>query len=63
MAKKNEIENNDDYEFRIVSSTLSPLTNEGIKFYNFNILLLLFLFLYYLIMKYINYFYCYYYLP
>ncbi|KAG4088769.1 hypothetical protein H8356DRAFT_1315011 [Neocallimastix lanati (nom. inval.)] len=28
MAKKTEVDNNDDYEFRIVSSTLSPLTNE-----------------------------------
>jgi len=28
MVKKTENNNNDDYEFRIVSSTLSPLTNE-----------------------------------
>jgi len=36
MVKKTENNNNDDYEFRIVSSTISPLTNEGL-------LLLLFL--------------------
>jgi len=28
MVKKTESNNNDDYEFRIVSSTISPLTNE-----------------------------------
>jgi len=30
MGKITETDINDDYEFRIVSSTLSPLTNEGI---------------------------------
>jgi len=35
MAKKTEVDNNDDYEFRIVSSTLSPLTNEGNTFITF----------------------------
>jgi len=33
MVRKTESNNNDDYEFRIVSSTISPLTNEGIFLY------------------------------